>query len=200
MRFSMFLRLPRADADRAGGGDEMIPPARRPAGRGRSGRSGRRAAAISDRSPAGRLLARAQVAARLAMVYLTGRKPDRAIAATSHHADCRSVGRSCASRRAAARGGARKATSDAMISRSTSSRISPAARRSGCAPTFYWAARAVGAIRPSRSNCIMRIAGANSKPLKPGGEGRRDPRGGSGTRLAEDAIGHGRASARNMRP
>ena len=49
--------------------------------------------------------ARAQVAARLAMVYLTNRKPDRAIAALRYHPYRRSLGRVAAA--AAAAGGAR---------------------------------------------------------------------------------------------
>ncbi len=49
--------------------------------------------------------ARAQVAARLAMVYLTNRKPDRAISRASHHAHRRSLGRTASA--AAAAGSAR---------------------------------------------------------------------------------------------
>ncbi len=54
-----------------------------------------------------------------------------------------------------------RATSGAMTSRSISSRISAAAKRSGCAPIFS-GRRGTGARRPNRSNCITRIAGATS--------------------------------------
>jgi tetratricopeptide (TPR) repeat protein len=105
--------------------------------------------------------ARAQVAARLAMVYLTSRKPDRAISALRtrelpiSRANCASSG--CCWRRA------RKATSDAMIWRSTSSPTSTAAKRSGCAPTST-GRRGAGARHPNRSNCTTPIAGATSNP------------------------------------
>ena len=106
--------------------------------------------------------ARAQVAARLAMVYLTNRKPDRAIIGAAHHAHCATFRANCASSGCCWRP-ARKATSDAMTSRSTSSRTSPAARRSGCAPTST-GRRGAGARPPSRSNCTTPTAGATSNP------------------------------------
>jgi len=105
--------------------------------------------------------ARAQVAARLAMVYLTSRKPDRAISAlrTTRIADLSGELRQ---QRLLLRR-ARKATSGVMIWRSTSSPISTAAKRSGCALTST-GRRGAGARHPNRSNCTTPIAGATSNP------------------------------------
>ena len=75
----MFYEYQRIDADRAARRRDD-PQARGPAGRGRSARSGRELLQYQvDKRLEG--AARAQVAARLAMVYLTNRKPDRAISA-----------------------------------------------------------------------------------------------------------------------
>ena len=103
--------------------------------------------------------ARAQVAARLAMVYLTNRKPDRAIAALrlTRIADLSGELRQ---QRLLLEHGPR-ATSGATISRSISSPTSPAARRSGCAPTSI-GRRGSGGRLPNRSSCITASGGGIS--------------------------------------
>ena len=97
------LRISRIDADRPAR-RRNDPPARRPAGRGRSARSGQRTPAIPGRSPAGGRRARAGRGAAgdgLSDQPQAGSRHRRA----SHHADRRSLRRIAPA--AAAAGGAR---------------------------------------------------------------------------------------------
>ena len=129
--------------------------------------------------------ARAQVAARLAMVYLTSRKPDRAISAlrTTRIADLSGELRSsgcCWSR-------APRATSGAMTSRSTSSRISRGREAIRLRSDIYWASRR---WRESAEQIELYYADRwrDFKPLNPVEKGDVI-RAVVGYALAEDAIG-----------
>ena len=93
--------------------------------------------------------ARAQVATRLAVIYLMNRKPDRALAAlrATRSAD---LSNELRNQRLLLEARA-LSESAATISRSKWSPISTAARRSGFAP-ISCGRRGAGANRPSRSN------------------------------------------------
>ena len=103
--------------------------------------------------------ARAQVAAKLAMVYSSTAsrtapsQPSTPRASPTSPANCASSGY-CWRR-------GRRAMSDATILRSTSSRTSTGVRRSACVPTST-GRRGAGARPPSRSSFTMASAGATS--------------------------------------
>ena len=152
------LRISRTDADRPAR-RRNDPAPRRPARRGRPARPGRRAPAIPGRQAAGRRGARAGRRAAgdgLSRPTASRTAPSPRCARPASPispANCGSSG--CCWRRA------RRATSAATTSRSTSSPTSPAARRSGCAPTST-GRRGAGARPPSRSSSITASAGATS--------------------------------------
>ncbi len=129
--------------------------------------------------------ARAQVAARLAMVYLMNRKPERAIAAlrSSRIAD---LSANCASSGCCWRRG-RRAMSAGTTSRSTSSRTSADARRSGCAPTST-GRRGTGARRSEQIELYYGDRWRDFTPLNPS-EKADIIRAVVGYALGEDAIG-----------
>ena len=130
--------------------------------------------------------ARAQVAARLAMVYLTNRKPDRAISAlrATRIADLSGELRQ---QRLLLEARAQSDVGRHDLALDIISNISAAARRSGCARTST-GPRGNGASRPSRSSSITAIAGATSNRSTPA-EKSDIIRAVVGYALAEDAIG-----------
>ena len=103
--------------------------------------------------------ARAQVAARLAMVYLTNRKPDRAIAAL-RSTRINDLSGELRQQRLLLEARAQSDVGRHDLALDIISKF-PAARRSGCAPTSTGRSGS-GARLPSRSSCITATAGATS--------------------------------------
>ena len=189
----MFYEYPRADADRPARRRDD-PPAGRPAGRGRSARSGRRAAAVPGRQAAGGRGARAgRRAARHGLSDQPQARPRHRGAARHPHR--RSLRRIAPA--AAAAGGARAERRRPPRSRARHHlqhhrpRGDPAALRH-----LLGVAALARGLRADRA--VLRRPLARLQTAERGGEGRRDPRRG------RICAGRGRASAwrasaRNMR-
>jgi len=122
------------------------------------------------------------VAARLAMVYLTNRKPDRAIAALRTTASP-ILRVNCASSAVAGSARAKRHRRHDLALDIISNIAAEAIRLRS---DIYWR-RGAGARRPNRSNCITPIAGAtsNAEPVEKGDVIRALV----GYALAQDVIG-----------
>ena len=105
--------------------------------------------------------ARAQVAARLAMVYLTNRKPDRAIAAL-RSTRISDLSGELRQQRLLLESRAQSDIGRHDLALDIISNI-PGREAIGCAPTSTGRSGS-GARRPSRSSCITATAGATSRP------------------------------------
>ena len=140
--------------------------------------------------------ARAQVATRLAMIYLMNRKPDRALATLQATRTAELVQRTA--RSAAAARGARAVRHRPPRPGARSDRQYRGPRGDPAALRYPVGGASAGARRPSRSNCSMASAGATSRrsatASAPTSCARR-----SAMRSARSRSAW-RACARNMRP